>query len=157
MKLTTKARYAVVALVDIATHDDEGPVALADIAGRTDLSLAYLEQLFCKLRRRGLVNSVRGPGGGYRLARPAARTSVADIIAAVEEPLPGCDAGAAPDDPAACCPTALLWSALGQRIHGFLCAVTLDDVIARRLPEPLPLVAVARPEARGLAGKGAAP
>lgn len=134
MKLTTKARYAVAALVDVASNDCRGPVSLADVAQRTEVSQSYLEQLFCKLRRRGLVVSVRGPGGGYRLAQPAQATSVADIIEAVEEPVLDCDQAIVPRDPRTCCPTLLLWSALGQNIQGFLGSVTLADVLARRLP-----------------------
>jgi len=134
VKLTTKARYAVVALVDVARNAQQGPVSLADVAQRTEVSLAYLEQIFCKLRRRGLVLSVRGPGGGYRLARCPGDTRVADIIAAVDEPLLDCDGMETVDDPEQCCPTALLWAALGQQIGDFLRAVTLADVLERRMP-----------------------
>ncbi len=87
MKLSTKGRYAVMAMVDLAAQNSDRPIALAEIAERQDISLSYLEQLFAKLRRGGLVASVRGPGGGYRLARPAEETRIADIILAVDEPI----------------------------------------------------------------------
>src|SRR5215467_10536733 len=92
MRLSTKGRYAVMAMADLAGHSPDGtnqskPVALADIAERQDISLSYLEQLFAKLRRGGLVTSVRGPGGGYRLSRPSGELRIADIILAVDEPI----------------------------------------------------------------------
>ena len=87
MRLTTKGRFAVTAMLDLALHATQGPVTLAGISGRQKISLSYLEQLFGKLRRRALVESVRGPGGGYNLARDATQISVADIILAVEEPI----------------------------------------------------------------------
>jgi Rrf2 family iron-sulfur cluster assembly transcriptional regulator len=139
MRLSSKGRYAVMAMADLARHSvDPGvrAVALADIAQRQDLSLAYLEQLFTRLRRKGLVVSQRGPGGGYRLARPARDTAVADIVLAVDEPLEtvrcttearGCMPGGER------CLTHDLWEALGDQIHGFLAAVSLDDVIQGRL------------------------
>lgn len=139
MRLSSKGRYAVMAMADLARHSaDPGvrAVALADIAERQDLSLAYLEQLFTRLRREGLVVSHRGPGGGYRLARPADQTAVADIVLAVDEPMEtvrcktaarGCMPGGER------CLTHDLWEALGERIHSFLAAVTLDDVIQGRL------------------------
>src|SRR6185437_16016816 len=102
MRLSTKGRYAVMAMADLAGHAAEAevqarPVALADIAERQDISLSYLEQLFAKLRRGGLVTSVRGPGGGYRLSRPSSELRIADIIVAVDEPIPAtrCKAGSA--------------------------------------------------------------
>ncbi len=89
MRLSTKGRYAVMAMADLARHEggEERAVSLSDIARRQEISLAYLEQLFARLRRTGLVVSARGPGGGYRLARPLAKTSIADIVLAVDEPL----------------------------------------------------------------------
>ena len=87
MRLTTKGRFAVTAMVDLAKHQDKGPVALATIAERQDISLSYLEQLFSRLRREGLVSSVRGPGGGYRLGRPMDEITIAEIVEAVDEPL----------------------------------------------------------------------
>src|SRR5712664_534000 len=87
MRLTTKGRFAVTAMIDLAMRDGEGPVTLADISDRQKISLSYLEQLFGKLRRQGLVSSVRGPGGGYNLARPTQEVSVAAIVTTVEEPI----------------------------------------------------------------------
>ena len=138
MKLSTKGRYAVMALADLAcqSRNKGQPVALADIAERQDISLAYLEQIFARLRRRGLVKSMRGPGGGYRLARSAGETPVADIITAVDEPLSAlrCSGG-----PKGCMPGGVrclthdLWDALGRQIHDFLAGVSLEDVTAGRL------------------------
>ena len=139
MRLSSKGRYAVMAMADLARHSADPTiraVALADIAARQDLSLPYLEQLFTRLRREGLVVSHRGPGGGYRLARPAGEMAVADIVMAVDEPLEavrcssmskGCMPGGAR------CLTHDLWEALGDHIHGFLAGVSLDDVIQGRL------------------------
>jgi Rrf2 family iron-sulfur cluster assembly transcriptional regulator len=139
MRLSSKGRYAVMAMADLARHSDDPAlraVALADIAARQDLSLAYLEQLFTRLRREGLVVSHRGPGGGYRLARPAGQLAVADIVRAVDEPMEtlrcqsmakGCMPGGER------CLTHDLWEALGDHIHGFLSGVSLDDVIQGRL------------------------
>src|SRR5712691_3736721 len=93
MRLTTKGRFAVTAMIDVAMHSDKGPVTLAGISERQKISLSYLEQLFGKLRRRHLVESVRGPGGGYHLAREASKVTVADIIKAVEEPLDSTQCG----------------------------------------------------------------
>jgi Rrf2 family iron-sulfur cluster assembly transcriptional regulator len=139
MKLSTKGRYAVMAMTDLATTSGGRPVALADIAKRQEISLSYLEQLFAKLRRSGLVKSVRGPGGGYLLARGADATAIADIILAVDEPIRAtrCTPGA----PMGCtglssrCMTHGLWEALGKSIQGFLASVTLADVCAGKLSE----------------------
>ena len=140
MRLSSKGRYAVMAMADLARHSRavEPPraVSLSEISTRQDLSLAYLEQLFTQLRRRGLVNSVRGPGGGYRLARTAAETAVGDIVLAVDEPIEavrctsaktGCMPGGER------CLTHDLWEALGDHIHDFLNGVSLEDVIEGRL------------------------
>jgi len=136
MKLSTKGRYAVMAMADLARMGAEGPVTLSDIASRQEISLSYLEQLFAKLRRAGLVKSVRGPGGGYRLARTAADTRVADIMLAVEEPVDvtrcrhavrGCM------EKGTRCITHDLWDELGRHIHLFLAGVSLDDVIRERV------------------------
>lgn len=137
MKLTTKGRYAVMAMVDLAKHEKAGPVTLAAIADRQGISLSYLEQLFAKLRRGGLVRSVRGPGGGYVLVRPAAETRIADIILAVDEPikatrcadgsLKGCVPGLGR------CLTHDLWEELGRQIYLYLSAVSLGDVLDRRI------------------------
>jgi Rrf2 family iron-sulfur cluster assembly transcriptional regulator len=138
MKLSTKGRYAVTAMTDLAAHSGDGkPVALADIAERQEISLSYLEQLFNKLRKGGLVKSVRGPGGGYRLALTAAQTRIADIIVAVDEPLKatGCRA----DSTHGChskrgrCLTHDLWEELGNHIYLFLSSVTLADVVERKV------------------------
>lgn len=137
MRLTTKGRYAVMAMVDLATQHGSGPVALADIAERQEISLSYLEQLFAKLRRGDLVRSVRGPGGGYLLARPPAELAVADIILAVDEPIRA--TRCAPGSPEGCranrtrCATHDLWEALGGQIQLFLARVTLADVCAKRV------------------------
>lgn len=137
MRLSTKGRYAVMAMADLAKQGgDARAVALADIAQRQDISLAYLEQLFARLRRCGLVKSVRGPGGGYRLALPAERTFVGDIVTAVEEPL---EAVRCSSLPGGCMPggerclTHDLWDDLGRHIHDYLAAVSLDDVVSGRL------------------------
>jgi Rrf2 family iron-sulfur cluster assembly transcriptional regulator len=137
MKLSAKGRYAVMAMCDLANHRSGRPVALADIAERQDISLSYLEQLFAKLRRGGLVNSVRGPGGGYLLARPAEETAIADIIMAVDEPIrttrcsPGQPFGCRGNDTQ--CMTHDLWEELGNQIYLYLASVSLLDVIERRI------------------------
>jgi Rrf2 family iron-sulfur cluster assembly transcriptional regulator len=142
MRLSTKGRYAVMAMADLAGHAAESdmetrPVALADIAERQDISLSYLEQLFAKLRRGGLVTSVRGPGGGYRLSRPSDQLRIADIIMAVDEPIAAtrCKPGAAKGctKTGARCVTHDLWEELGQQIHVFLSSVSLADVVERRV------------------------
>ncbi|MRG73021.1 Rrf2 family transcriptional regulator [Alphaproteobacteria bacterium HT1-32] len=137
MKLSTKGRYAVMAMVDLATHSRGKPVSLADIADRQEISLSYLEQLFGKLRRDGLVASVRGPGGGYLLAREREQTRVSDIIMAVDEPIRAtrCKSGS----PRGChmdksrCLTHDLWEELGNQIYTFLSTVSLDDICERRV------------------------
>ncbi len=137
MKLSTKGRYAVMAMADLASHgQDIKAVSLAEISGRQEISLSYLEQLFAKLRRSGLVKSVRGPGGGYRLARPAGETRVADIILAVDEPIAAtrCRSGAKGcTSTGARCVTHDLWEELGRQIHVFLASVTLADVVEKRV------------------------
>jgi Rrf2 family transcriptional regulator, iron-sulfur cluster assembly transcription factor len=147
MQLSTRGRYAVMALADLAAREacaaDQSPVNLAQIANGQFLSLSYLEQLFGKMRRAGLVISVRGPGGGYRLARPADTLSIADIVNAVDEPIrvtrcevggPGCmqGRGETPCAPERC-RTHDLWHELGRQIHLFLAGVTLGDVVAGRV------------------------
>lgn len=137
MKLSTKGRYAVMALVDLAGHGDGRPISLADIAERQEISLSYLEQLFAKLRRGGLVTSVRGPGGGYLLARKAEETRVADIILAVDEPIRA--TRCTPGQPFGCrinksrCITHDLWEELGNQIYLYLSSVTVADVVNRRV------------------------
>lgn len=138
MRLSTKGRYAVMAMADLAGHEGATrPISLAEIAERQEISLSYLEQLFAKLRRGGLVRSVRGPGGGYRLSRPAVDVRVADIILAVDEPISAtrCKSGS----PIGCtgtttrCVTHDLWEELGRQIHVFLSSVSLADVVERRV------------------------
>lgn len=137
MRLSTKGRYAVMAMTDLAKHEGVGRgVCLADIAARQDISLSYLEQLFSRLRRRGLVTSARGPGGGYRLAKAASELAIAEIVTAVDEPLgalrcTGGPKGCMPDG--ARCLTHDLWDALGRQIEGFLAGVSLEDVTEGRL------------------------
>lgn len=137
MRLSTKGRYAVMAMVDLAMRSDGKPIALADIATRQEISLSYLEQLFAKLRRGGQVKSARGPGGGYTLARSASETRISDIILSVDEPVRAtrCD----PGSPQGCtgasgrCVTHDLWEELSNQIHLFLSSVTVADVCERRV------------------------
>ena len=137
MKLSTKGRYAVMAMVDLASASQGRPVSLADIAERQEISLSYLEQLFAKLRRGGLVSSVRGPGGGYLLAHLAEETRISDIILAVDEPIHA--TRCTPGQPFGCrtnksrCLTHDLWEELGNQIYLYLSSVTLADVVARRI------------------------
>src|SRR6201995_5422326 len=142
MRLSTKGRYAVMAMADLAGHasdtnNQSPPVALADIAARQDISLSYLEQLFAKLRRGGLVTSVRGPGRGYRLSRASGDLRIADIILAVDEPIAAtrCKSGSTKGctKTGARCVTHDLWEELGQQIHVFLSSVSLADVVERRV------------------------
>src|ERR1700675_2126513 len=130
MRLTTKGRFAVTAMIDLALNNGSGPVTLADISERQKISLSYLEQLFGKLRRRALVASVRGPGGGYRLARDMAQVSVADIIVAVDEPIDATQCGGKEnchDDQK--CITHDLWAKLNDHIFDYLGAVTLKQLV----------------------------
>lgn len=130
MKLTTKGRYAVTAMLDLALHSDGAPVSLADISNRQSISLSYLEQLFSKLRKNDLVVSMRGPGGGYRLAGPPAGVSVSDIIAAVDENIDTtrCQgAGNCGSDQKRCL-THDLWIDLSKQIKTFLSNVSLEDM-----------------------------
>jgi Rrf2 family transcriptional regulator, iron-sulfur cluster assembly transcription factor len=137
MRLSTKGRYAVMAMVDLAQHGEGGPVSLAEIAERQEISLSYLEQLFAKLRRGGLVRSVRGPGGGYLLAHGRDDTRIADIILAVDEPLhaircqPGATVGCRGDRSR--CLTHDLWEELSNQIHLYLSSVSLGDVCEKRV------------------------
>lgn len=137
MRLSTKGRYAVMAMVDLASRSLGRPVALADIAQRQEISLSYLEQLFAKLRKGGLVRSVRGPGGGYLLSHPAEATRVSDIFLAVDEPIratrcmPGSPMGCTGDNGR--CMTHDLWEELGNHIHLFLSSVSLADVCEMRV------------------------
>lgn len=133
MRLTTKGRYAVTAMLDLALHGHSGPVSLADISGRQDISLSYLEQLFAKLRRNDLVSSVRGPGGGYRLSRGGHEIFVAQIIDAVNEAVDatGCR-GTSDCQQGEVCLTHHLWCDLSDQIHNFLSGISLSHLVERR-------------------------
>jgi len=132
MKLTSKGRYAVTAMLDVTIHASHGPVSLADISERQGISLSYLEQLFSKLRKHGLVNSIRGPGGGYRLGKCSAEIAIADIISAVNESVDAtkcqgkgnCQGGEQ-------CLTHSLWKGLSERIEEFLKNITLAELVAK--------------------------
>ncbi len=133
MRLTTKGRFAVTAMIDLALNNASGPVTLADISERQKISLSYLEQLFGKLRRGALVTSVRGPGGGYKLAGATDQVSVADIIKAVDEPIDATQCGGkenCKDDKK--CITHDLWTDLNQHIFGYLRAVKLSELVAKQ-------------------------
>lgn len=134
MRLTTKGRFAVTAMIDLALHGSEGPVTLAGISDRQKISLSYLEQLFGKLRRHNLVESVRGPGGGYCLARPMAHISVADVVRAVDEALDATQCGGQEN----CkeeerCMTHDLWTTLNFKMYEYLESVALADLVAQQL------------------------
>ena len=134
MRLTTKGRFAVTAMIDLALRQDKGPVTLAAISQRQEISLSYLEQLFGKLRRHALVESVRGPGGGYSLARPAQDVTVADIIIAVDEPLDATQCGGKGNCNGAHehdgrCMTHDLWATLNAKMVDFLDSVSLQDLV----------------------------
>lgn len=137
MKLSTKGRYAVMAVVDLAQQSNGRPIALADVALRQEISLSYLEQLFAKLRRRGLVKSVRGPGGGYLLSLPANETRISDVVMAVDEPIRA--TRCTPGSPGGCranqerCSTHDLWEALGNHIFTYLNSITIADVCEKRV------------------------
>lgn len=136
MELNTRGRYAVMAMADLAKHEDQGAVPLSAIAERQNLSVAYLEQIFLRLRRAGLVDSARGRSGGYRLCRPAAQITVAEVMNAVEEETRmtrcgGPDAGGCLGESR--CLTHGLWDALGRNIKDFLSKVSLADVIGNAL------------------------
>lgn len=132
MRLTSKGRYAVTAMLDVALHANAGPVPLADISVRQEISLSYLEQLFARLRKQGLVSSVRGPGGGYQLGRPPEQISISEVIAAVDESVDAtrcqgksdCQGGTR-------CLTHSLWSGLSQRIEDFLTQITLGELVSQ--------------------------
>jgi len=141
MRLTTKGRFAVTAMVDLAMRQTRGPVTLAAISERQHISLSYLEQLFGKLRRHSLVTSVRGPGGGYNLARPAAEVSIAEIVKAVDEPLDATQCGGKEnchDDRR--CMTHDLWATLNEKMHEYLSSVSLGDLIAHQAGKPVAVI-----------------
>lgn len=132
MKLTTKGRYAVTAMLDLALHYEREPINLADISGRQAISLSYLEQLFSRLRKQGLVESARGPGGGYMLARPSTQITIADVIHAVDESVDATKCGGQKN----ChgedrCLTHDLWEDLSRQISSFLSGITLADLVNR--------------------------
>jgi Rrf2 family transcriptional regulator, iron-sulfur cluster assembly transcription factor len=132
MKLSTKGRYAVTAMMDLAIHDKSGPVTLADISVCQGISLSYLEQLFAKLRKSGLVEGVRGPGGGYRLARPADQITVAAIVTAVDESVDATRCHGHEDcQDGERCLTHQLWDELSDRLYSFLDGITLDQFTSR--------------------------
>lgn len=146
MRLTTKGRFAVTAMVDVAMHATHSPVPLTEISARQGISLSYLEQLFSKLRRRALVKSARGPGGGYRLAMPMDAMTVADIIIAVDEPIDATQCGGKEN----ChdnhrCMTHDLWEELNATVLGFLSKVSLAQLVEKQRARP---VAVAAPRTR---------
>lgn len=129
MRLSTKGRYAVTAVMDLHLHEVDGPVTLAEISERQDLSLSYLEQLFSQIRRHGFVRGVRGPGGGYRLARPAETISVADIMLAVDPSVDAIgDAEAEDGEAGERCVTHDLWAELSGQIQEFLEEITLANL-----------------------------
>jgi len=132
MRLSTKGRYSVTAMLDLAIHDKAGPVTLADISQCQGISLSYLEQLFSRLRKGGLVKGVRGPGGGYRLAKPASEINIAEIICAVDESVDvtRCKGEGNCDDGARCL-THELWTNLSDRLHDFLSGITLAQFVER--------------------------
>ena len=133
MRLTTKGRYAVTAMLDLAIHYKDGPITLSDISKRQGISLSYLEQLFSRLRKNGLVDSARGPGGGYRLSRAAAEINVADVITAVDEKVDAmrCEGkgNCQNDGP---CLTHDLWCDLSNQIYGFLKGIDLGQLVERK-------------------------
>lgn len=133
MRLTTKGRYAVTAMLDLAIHADREPVTLSDISVRQDISLSYLEQLFARLRRSELVQSVRGPGGGYRLGKETRQIAIVDIIDAVDESVDAtrCQ-GRGNCQHGETCLTHYLWEDLSQQIHDFLSGISLADLMTRQ-------------------------
>lgn len=137
MMLTSKGRYAVMAMVDLAVNGSGKPISLADISKRQDITVPYLEQIFSRLKAGGLVKSVRGPGGGYVLSRTAGEVNVADIIMAVDEPIKmtrcNHDPGRGCMSTKVRCLTHDLWDGLGNHIYDFLKSATLEDVCARRV------------------------
>ncbi|KGK43034.1 transcriptional regulator [Nitrincola sp. A-D6] len=133
MRLTTKGRYAVTAMLDLALHEGKGPISLADISERQGISLSYLEQLFAKLRRNDLVGSVRGPGGGYQLKRSQREINVAEVIDAVNESVDATGCNKRGDcQSGEVCLTHHLWCDLSDQIHTFLNGITLADLVERQ-------------------------
>ena len=132
MRLTTKGRYAVTAMLDLALHCHQGPISLSGISKRQEISLSYLEQLFSKLRQCELVTSVRGPGGGYKLSRPSAEIFVAEIVDAVNESIDATNCGGNGDcQQGEVCLTHHLWCDLSGQIHDFLSGISLESLVQR--------------------------
>ena len=133
MKLTTKGRYAVTAMLDLAFHSEKKPVTLTEIATRQTISLSYLEQLFSRLRKAGMVKGVRGPGGGYKLSRVATEINIADIITAVDEPIDStkCEGRGDCQDGQSCL-THDLWMGLSEQIRNYLRGISLGELLERR-------------------------
>ena len=160
MRLTTKGRFAVTAMIDLALRSGDGPVTLAGISERQKISLSYLEQLFGKLRRYGLVDSVRGPGGGYCLARPAREITVADMVRAVDEPLDATQCHGkenCKDDER--CMTHELWTTLSAKMYEYLTSVTLSDLVEgqkKKAGKDVAVIKDARRSGPGAAGKAMA-
>ncbi|MCS6787346.1 MAG: Fe-S cluster assembly transcriptional regulator IscR [Thiobacillaceae bacterium] len=151
MRLTTKGRFAVTAMIDLGLRQHRGPVTLAGISERQKISLSYLEQLFGRLRRHGLVDSVRGPGGGYTMARPMSQISVADIIRAVDEPIDATQCGGlgnCHDDHE--CMTHELWMQLNEHIYQFLESVDLASLVERQRQKEAEAAQQVRPERKVL-------
>lgn len=133
MRLTTKGRYAVTAMLDLAVHATKGPITLADISQRQGISLSYLEQLFSKLRKRDLVASARGPGGGYRLSRAANEINVAEVISAVDEKVDATRcAGQGNCQNGEECLTHQLWTDLSDQLYDFLNGISLGQLVDKR-------------------------
>ncbi|HAO89372.1 MAG: Fe-S cluster assembly transcriptional regulator IscR [Pseudomonadales bacterium] len=152
MRLTTKGRYAVTAMLDLAIHADRGPISLADISQRQEISLSYLEQLFAKLRKNALVSSVRGPGGGYKLQRASEAIFIAEIIDAVNESVDTTKCKGAGDcQGGETCLTHYLWEDLSEQIHGFLQNISLADLVARN---EIKRIAEIQDRKQTLAGEG---
>ena len=153
MRLTTKGRFAVTAMIDLGMRHQRGPITLAGISERQRISLSYLEQLFGRLRRQGIVDSVRGPGGGYTLARPLEEISVAAIIRAVDEPIDATQCGGlgnCHDDRE--CMTHDLWMSLNTRIYDYLESVTLGELVGKQLEKLEQEEAAPRKESRRVIG-----
>jgi len=151
MRLTTKGRFAVTAMIDVAMHGTKTPVTLAGVSQRQKISLSYLEQLFGKLRRHSLVESVRGPGGGYRLARAPDSISVADVIVAVDEPIDATKCGGRENcnDDGKRCMTHELWANLNQHIFGYLRSVSLAELVAQQHKPDVTVLQDQRPQGPG--------
>lgn len=150
MMLSTRARYAVMAMVDLALHQKDCPVRVAEIAKRQEIPPAYLEQIFARLKRGGVVSSVRGPGGGYVLARKASDIAVVEIVSAAEEPMKMTRCGG--EGHAGCmahksrCLTHDLWEGLGRQIHEYFSRLTLEDVCSGGVTKKFPRHSMLSPE-----------